>query len=52
MRDIHDRDDARQFDDNDDGSNDDNCSVCHARFPDGGDDVWRPGLCRYERRSL
>jgi hypothetical protein len=28
------------------------CSVCHARFPDEGDDVWRPGLCRCERRSL
>jgi hypothetical protein len=23
------------------------CSVCHTRFPDEGDDVWRPDLCRY-----
>jgi hypothetical protein len=23
------------------------CSVCHARFPDEGDDVRRPDLCRY-----
>jgi|HubBroStandDraft_5_1064220.scaffolds.fasta_scaffold1421531_1 hypothetical protein len=23
------------------------CSVCHARFPDEGDDVWRPGLRRW-----
>jgi hypothetical protein len=28
------------------------CSVCHARFPDEGDDVWRPGLRRRGRRSL
>jgi hypothetical protein len=28
------------------------CSVCHAHVPDEGDDVWRPGLCRWGRRSL
>jgi hypothetical protein len=28
------------------------CSVCHARFPDEGDDVWRPGLRGCGRRSL
>jgi hypothetical protein len=28
------------------------CSVCHARFPDKGDIVWRPGLCRREKHSL
>jgi hypothetical protein len=28
------------------------CSVCHARFPDEGDNVWRPDRCRRERRSL
>jgi hypothetical protein len=30
----------------------DQCSVCHTRFPDEGGEVWRPGLCRYGRRSL
>jgi hypothetical protein len=28
------------------------CSVCHARFPDEGGDVWRPDLRRCEIRSL
>jgi hypothetical protein len=28
------------------------CSVCHARFPDEGDNVWRPGLYGCGRRSL
>jgi hypothetical protein len=28
------------------------CSVCHARFPDEGGYVWRPGLHRCERHSL
>jgi hypothetical protein len=28
------------------------CSVCHARFPEEGDDVWRPGLRGCGRRSL
>jgi hypothetical protein len=27
------------------------CSVCHARFPEEGDDVWRPGLRGRGRRS-
>jgi hypothetical protein len=28
------------------------CSVCHARFPDEGNDGWRPDRCRREMRSL
>jgi hypothetical protein len=37
------------------GGNDDGgggCSVCHARFPEEGDDVWRPDLRGCGRRSL
>jgi hypothetical protein len=28
------------------------CSVCHARFPSEGDDVWRPDLRWYAKHSL
>jgi hypothetical protein len=38
MHDIHDRDDARQFDDNDDGSNDDNGDADDDELGDEGEE--------------